>query len=402
MSEIIVREALSRADRKAFVELAYALNLADPNWVPPLKDEVRSLITPGKNPWFEHAEAAFFLAFRPSTSLGTGPGSAEPVGRISAQVDQLVLEHMEAGLGQWGMFEAEDAGVARALLEAAETWLRGKGMTRAMGPFSLSIWDEPGLLIEGHDHPPMVMMGHNKAEYQGWIEGAGYAAVKDLLTYDIGVAEGFPPLIRRIVASGERNPRIRIRHVDKRRFDEEAALLMSILNEAWSDNWGFIPLTAAEIAYAGKKLRPIVLEDMILVAEYDGEPVAFMMGLPDVNEFIADLKGELFPFGFVKLLWRLKRMRPKGGRVPLMGVVKKLHATRLASQLAFMMIEYIRRAGHGHYKIGRAEIGWILDDNKPMISIAEAIESRINRRYRIYDKLLQGARGRGITGAGSA
>jgi hypothetical protein len=388
MSDIIVREIASRADKKAFVELAYRLNLSDPNWVPPLKDEVRGLITPGKNPWFDHAQAAFFLAFR--------AGSAAPVGRISAQVDQLVLEHMAAGLGQWGMFEAQDEQVARALLAAAEAWLRGRGMIRAMGPFSLGIWDEPGLLIEGHDHPPMVMMGHNSPAYQGWIEGAGYRGVKDLLTYDIGVAEGFPPLIRRIVASGERNARIRIRPVDKKRFDEEAALLMSILNEAWSDNWGFIPLTAAEIAYAGRKLRPIVLEDMILVAEYDSgpepgagfEPVAFMMGLPDINEFIADLKGELFPFGFLKLLWRLKRMRPKGGRVPLMGVVRKLHATRLASQLAFMMIEYIRRAGNGHYGIARAEIGWILDDNKPMIGIADAIGSRINRRYRIYEKLL--------------
>ncbi|HMG48854.1 MAG TPA: N-acetyltransferase [Allosphingosinicella sp.] len=385
---IQIRPVQTKADRKAFIELAYRLNLADPNWVPPLKDEVRGLITPGKNPWFEHAEAAFFLAFR--------AGSAEPVGRISAQVDQLVLAHMAAGLGQWGMFEAADEAVARALLAAAEAWLRGKGMARSMGPFSLGIWDEPGLLIEGFDHPPMVMMGHNKASYRGWIEGAGYAGVKDLLTYDLPVDTPFPPIVQRIVASGEKNPRIRIRHVDKSRFDEEASLILAILNEAWSDNWGFIPLTDAEIAYAGKKLKPIVLEDMILVAEYDGgsepghgfEPVAFMMGLPDVNEFIADLKGELFPFGFLKLLWRLKRMRPKGGRVPLMGVVKRLHATRLASQLAFMMIEYIRRAGNGRYGIGRAEVGWILDDNAPMISIAEAIQSRINRRYRIYERAL--------------
>jgi len=393
MSEITVREVASKADRKAFVELAYALNLTDPNWVPPLKGEVRSLITPGENPWFEHGEAAFFLAER----------GGKAVGRISAQIDSLVLEHMGAGIGQWGMFEARDEDVARALLAAAEAWLRGRGMTRSMGPFSLGIWDEPGLLIEGHDHPPMVMMGHNSPAYQGWIEGAGYGGIKDLLTYDIDVTQNFPPLIQRIVASGEKNPRIRIRKVDKSRFDEEAALLMSILNEAWSENWGFIPLTAAEIAYAGRKLRPIVVEDMILVAEYDSgspasagagspgtgfEPVAFMMGLPDINEFIADLKGELFPFGFLKLLWRLKRMRPKGGRVPLMGVVRKLHASRLASQLALMMVEYIRRAGAGHYGITRSEIGWILDDNKPMISIAEAIESRINRRYRIYEKIL--------------
>jgi hypothetical protein len=377
---LTVRPVASKADKKAFVELAYRLNLSDPNWVPPLKDEVRGLITPGKNPWFEHAEAQFFLAFR--------AGRAEPVGRISAQVDRLVLEHMGAGLGQWGMFEAEDEAAAKALIAAAEDWLRGKGMTRSMGPFSLGIWDEPGLLVEGFDHPPMVMMGHNSPLYAAWIEGAGYEGVKDLLTYDLPVNAPFPPLVRRIVESGERNPRIRIRNIEKKRFDEEAALILSILNEAWSENWGFIPLTDAEIAYAGKKLKPIVIEDLILVAEYDGEPVAFMMALPDINEFIADLKGELFPFGVVKLLWRLKKMRPKGGRVPLMGVVKKLHASRLASQLAFMMIEYIRRAGNGNYGINRAEVGWILDDNRPMISIADAIESKINRRYRIYEKPL--------------
>jgi hypothetical protein len=380
MSDVTIRPVQTKADKKAFVELAYALNRDDPNWVPPLKDEVRGLITPGKNPWFEHAEAEFFLAFR--------GGGAPPIGRISAQVDRLVLEHMAPGLGQWGMFEAADSAVARALLAAAEAWLRGKGMTRAMGPFSLGIWDEPGLLVEGFDHPPMVMMGHNKAAYAPWIEGAGYAGVKDLLTCDVPTAASFGPLVDKIVASGERNARIRIRRIDRKRFDEEAALILAILNEAWSDNWGFIPLTDAEIAYAGKKLKPIVLEDMILVAEYDGEPVAFMMGLPDINEFIRDLGGELFPFGFLKLLWRLKRMRPKGGRVPLMGVVKRLHATRLASQLAFMMIEYIRRAGNGHYRIGRAEVGWILDDNAPMLAIAEAIHARINRRYRIYEKAL--------------
>jgi hypothetical protein len=375
---ITVRPVASKADTKAFIDLAYQLNAGDPNWVPPLKDEVRGLITPGKNPWFEHAEAELFLAER----------DGRQVGRISAQVDQLVLEHMGAGLGQWGMFEASDEETAHALLAAAETWLRGKGMTRAMGPFSLGIWDEPGLLVEGHDHPPMVMMGHNDAAYSGWVESAGYGGVKDLYTYDIDVTHPFPPIVARIIASGGRNERIRIRKIDKSRFDEEAALLLAILNEAWAGNWGFIPLTDSEIAYAGKKLKPIVLEDMILVAEYDGEPVAFMMALPDINEFIVDLKGELFPFGFVKLLWRLKRMRPKGGRVPLMGVLSKLHATRLASQLAFMMIEQIRIAGNGRYGIKRAEVGWILDDNGPMLAIANAIESRRNRTYRIYEKAL--------------
>ena len=372
-----IRKVLTKADRKAFVELAYRLNRDDPNWVPPLKDEVRGLITPGENPWFEHAEAAFFLAVRDD----------EPIGRISAQVDQLVLEHMAPELGQWGMLEAVDEETAHALLAAAENWLRGKGMSRSMGPFSLSIWDEPGLLVKGHDHPPMVMMGHHQAAYEGWVESAGYAGVKDLLTYDLPTGP-FPPILERIVAAGEKNEKIRVRNVDRKRFDEEAALILNILNDAWSDNWGFIPLTDSEIAYAGKKLKPIVLEDMIQVAEYEGEPVAFMMALPDINEFIRDLDGELWPFGWAKLLWRLKRMRPKGGRVPLMGVLKRLHASRLASQLAFMMIENIRRAGTAHYGIERAEVGWVLDDNGPMISIAKAIESKVNRIYRIYEKSL--------------
>ncbi|MGZ8335484.1 MAG: N-acetyltransferase, partial [Allosphingosinicella sp.] len=171
---VSIRRVLTRAEKKAFVELAYRLNVGDPNWIPPLKDEVNGLITPSKNPWFEHAEAAFFLAER----------DGRAVGRISAQVDALVLEHMAPGLGQWGMLEAEDEAAAAALLAAAEDWLRSKGMKRSMGPFSLGIWDEPGMLVHGHDHPPMVMMGHNRAEYEGWVERAGYAGVKDLYTYD--------------------------------------------------------------------------------------------------------------------------------------------------------------------------------------------------------------------------
>ncbi|HYD38439.1 MAG TPA: N-acetyltransferase [Allosphingosinicella sp.] len=375
---LAIRPVEDAADRKAFVDLSYEINRDDPNWVPPLKTEVHGLLDPRTNPWFEHGEARLFLAER----------DGRPVGRVSAQVDRLVLEHMGPGIGQWGMFEAADAEAAAELIHRAESWLRGRDMTRSMGPFSLSIWDEPGLLIKGHDHPPMVMMGHNKAEYEGWVEAAGYVKAKDLYTYDLDVTAPFPPLVQRIVEMGERNHRIRIRRVDKKRFEDEAALLLGILNDAWSDNWGYIPLTESEIGYAGRKLKPIVLEDMILVAEYEGEPVAFMMALPDINQFLRDLGGSLFPFGWAKLLWRLRRMRPEGGRVPLMGVVKRLHSTRLASQLAFMMIDQIRRAGTGHYGISRAEVGWVLEDNGPMISIAETIESRINRVYRIYEKPL--------------
>ncbi|KRB82486.1 hypothetical protein ASE00_10520 [Sphingomonas sp. Root710] len=380
---VSIRPVSSKADRKRFVELAYTLNAADPNWVPPLRMEALELVTPGKNPFYEHAEQQLFLAERDGALAG----------RISAHIDKLLLA-MPAeqgggpGIGNWGLLEAVDQETATALIAQAEDWLRAKGMTSVMAPISCSIWEEPGLLIQGHDHPPTVMMGHDNPAYQGWIEPLGYSGIKDLLTYDLDIAKPFPPLVQRIVSSGERNPRIHIRKVDRSRFDEEAALILSILNDAWSDNWGFVPITASEIAYTGKKLKPIVFEDLIRVAEVDGEPVAFMMTLPDLNELMADLDGRLFPFGWAKLLWRLRKPRVKTMRVPLMGVVKKLQATRLASQLAFMMIEYIRRDSVANYGATRGEIGWILENNQGMRSIAETVEGKVNKIYRIYSKTL--------------
>ena len=375
---VTIRPVESRADRKAFVDLAFRLNASDRSWVPPLKSEVHGLITPGKNPWFEHAEAALFLAER----------DGRAVGRISAHIDRLLLETMGPGIGNWGMLEAEDEATASALLNRAEQWLKDKGMTRSMGPLSLSIWDEPGLLVSGFDQSPTVMMGHNSPVYQNWVEAAGYSGIKDLFTFELDILRPMPSIVQRIVASGERNSRIRVRNVDKSRFDQEAALILGILNDAWSGNWGFVPLTDAEIAYAGKKLKPIVYEELVRVAELDGEPVAFMMTLPDLNELIKDLDGKLFPFGWAKLLWRLRKPRTRTMRVPLMGVVKRLQSTRLASQLAFMLIEYSRRDSARSFGSQRGEIGWILEDNMGMRSIAEAIESHVNRVYRIYDKAL--------------
>ena len=377
-SAITIRAVEEAADRKAFVDLAFTLNRDDPNWIPPLKTEVHGLIDPRTNPWFGHGEARFFLAER----------DGEPVGRISAQVDREVLEHMGEGIGQWGMFEAADAEVAAELIARAEDFLRGRRMKVAQGPYSISIWDEPGLLVQGFDHPPTVMMGHNKPVYQQWVEAAGYKGVKELYTYDLDITKQMPPLIQRIISSGERNPRIVIRNVDRSRFDEEAALILGILNDAWSDNWGFIPLSDDEIAYAGKKLKPIVFENLIRVAEVDGEPVAFMMTLPDLNEFTRDLNGRLFPFGWAKLLWRLRNPKVRTMRVPLMGVLKRLQSTRLASQLAFMMIEFTRRDALTKYGATRGEFGWILEDNVGMRSIAETIEAHINKTYRIYEKAL--------------
>jgi GNAT superfamily N-acetyltransferase len=383
MNEINIRPVVSKADKKSFVDLPFRLYVDDPNWVPPLKDEVYGLITPGKNPWFGHGEAQLFLAER----------AGKIVGRISAHIDQLALQQPSEqgfgpGTGNWGLIEAEDAAVTAALIKTAEDWLRAKGMTRALGPISLAMWDEPGLLVQGHDHPPTVMMGHNEAAYEGWIEAAGYAGVKDLYTYAIPIDIPFPPLVERIVASGERNDRIVIRRVDKSKFNDEAALILGILNNAWSDNWGFVPFTDAEIAYAGKKLKPIVYEDLIRIAEVDGEPVAFMMTLPDLNEKISGFGGSLFPFNWLKLLWWLRAPKVRTMRVPLMGVVKKLQATRMASQLAFMLVEYIRRDAVTKFGAIRGEFGWVLEDNGPMRSVGEAINGEVNKIYRIYSRVL--------------
>ncbi|WP_155263918.1 N-acetyltransferase [Sphingomonas segetis] len=380
-SAVTIRPVETKRDRKAFVDFAWAVYADDPHWVPPLKDEVYGLIAPARNPWFEHARAQLWLAER----------GGRPVGRISAQVDDLVQQHMGAGTGQWGMFEALDGEGAAALIAAAEDWLRAQGMTRALGPISLSIWDEPGLEIEGFEEDPTAMMGHHRPEYRAWIEAAGYAKAKDLLTYEVDIAHWNDPKIDRLIAAGDRNPHIRIRTVDKSRFDEEARIILNLLNDAWSDNWGYVPLTEAEIAYAGKKLKPIIYEELVRIAELDGEPVAFMITIPDINELIKDLDGRLFPFGFVKLLWRLRKPRVKRARVPLMGVAKKLHHTRMASMLAFMLIEYTRRDCVGKFGIGTGEFGWILEDNKGMLSIAELPGARVNHRYRIYERELRRA-----------
>ena len=372
-----------KSDLDAFIEIAYELNEKDPNWVPPLRMEVRELLTPGKNPFFEHAKVQLFLARR----------GGKVVGRISAHYDELALvqppeQGSGPGTGNWGFAEAADEPVMAALIARAENWLREQGMTRVLAPLSLSVWEEPGLLVKGHDHPPMIMMGHNNADYQGWIEAQGYETAKRLLTYDLPVREGFPPLINRIVASGEKSSRIEVRNVNMNDFAGDAAICMDILNSAWSSNWGFVPFTEAEKAYASKKLKSITLEGANMIAYVDGEPAAFMLSWPDINLQLTKYDGKLFPFNWAKLLWWLRRPECSNWRVPLMGVIPKYQNSRMASQLAFMMIEYIRRYVVKNFQVERAEVGWILEDNQGMVAIADAIQAKINREYRLYSKPL--------------
>lgn len=381
--EIVIEPVSGKRGRAQFVDLGRAFAAKVAHFVPQIRAEQLELIDPGKNPFFGHARVQLFIARR----------GGRAVGRISAHIDELALtmpasQGFGPGTGFFGYFDAEDEAVAHALIGTAETWLSGQGMTRALGPISLSIWEEPGLLVRGQDHAPMIMMGHHPAHYAGWIEAAGYARVKTLYTYDLDVSREFPPLVQRIVQSGARNARITVRKADKRRWDAEVATVLAVLNDAWADNWGFVPFTPEEVAYTAKKLRPIIKEDLNMIAEVDGRPVAFMLTFPDVNHALARIGGKLFPFGWIALLRFLANPRGAGMRVPLMGVVKDLHNSRLASQLAFMMISAIRREAHSRYGSSRGEIGWILDDNKGMVAIADTIESMINREYAIYARTL--------------
>jgi hypothetical protein len=383
LTTITVEPVTTKRERKAFVELPFRIYRNDPHWVPPLRSEALGLITPEKNGWFSHAKARLFLAYE----------NNRVVGRISAHIDMLALsmppdQGFGPGVGQWGLMDAEREDIFVVLLARAEGWLRNQGMWRALGPISMSIWEEPGLLVQGFDHPPTIMMGHDRPEYSGWIERAGYRVAKQLLTYQLDITQDFPPLVQRIIRSGEENPMIRIRSVDKSHFKEEAAIILGILNDAWRANWGFVPLTEPEIRDVGVKMKPIVFNDLIQIAELEGKPVAFMLTLPDLNEATKPMGGSLLPFGWINLLWWLRHPKVRTMRVPLMGVVKELQASRLASQLAFMMIERIRRVSVTRYGASRGEIGWILEDNQGMRSIAELIRSDVNKVYNIYTKAL--------------
>ncbi len=382
-TQIVISPVSGKVDLNAFIDLPYRLNRSDPAWVPPIRSEVAELLNPQKNPFFKHADVQLFLARR----------GDQVVGRISAHIDHLAIaqpaeQGMGPGTGNWGLFEAECQETATALIARAEEWLRQQGMNRVLAPISMSVWEEPGLQVMGHNHPPTVLMGQDPAHYQGWIEGMGYTKAKSLMTYELDITKEFPPLIQRIIKSGERNERIQIREVALKNFAAEAKTILGILNDAWSDNWGFVPFSDAEISYASKKLKPLVRKDLIRIAEYDGEPVAFMITLPDVNEPIKAIGGKLLPFGWAKMLWWLRKPKVRSVRVPLMGVVKRLQSSRMASQLAFMLIEYIRRSSVENYGATRGEIGWILEDNQGMNAIAEALQTVLNREYLLYDKSL--------------
>ncbi len=377
-SPIEVVPVEGRRDLATFLKVPWPLYRDDPNWVPPLLSEQFKQLQAATNPYFEHAEARYWIARR----------GRQVVGRISAQVDRLVLEREAVPTGHFGFIEAiDDASVFAALFEAAEGWLRERGMARVTGPFNLSINQESGLLVDGFDTPPRMLMGHARPYYGPRIEALGYTKIKDLYAYHLEIIEGFPKPIQRLLERAERQGHIKLRHLDMKRYDQDLADIIDIFNDAWSENWGFIPLTEAEARADARAMKPLVVPELVYIAEIEGEPVGMMVTLPNLNEAIADLNGRLFPFGWAKLLWRLKVRHLRTSRVVMMGVRKKFQSTALGAAIAFLLIETSRRHGVA-WGLHEGELSWILEDNTGMRQMLEAIESRLYKVYRVYEKTL--------------
>ena len=376
MSHVEIRQVTDSRDLKAFIEVPWAIYGDDPNWAPPLKFERKGAFSE-KNPFFEHARWQAWLAYRDGV----------PVGRISAQVDSLYLELHDAHTGFFGMIEApEDPEVFAALFGAAGGWLKEQGMQTALGPFNLGINQEIGCLVEGFNSPPYVMMGHARPYYGALIEGQGYEKAQDVLSYVL-TKEMFalPDIVQRMVK--RQAGKMKLRQVDRKNKAAELETLRSIFNDAWSGNWGFVPFTENEFNAVGKELFMIMPPDFSWIVEVDGEPAAFIVLIPNLNEVIADLDGRLLPFGWAKLLWRLKVRSPKTARVALMGVRQKYQNTRLGPALAFRTIQALYEPTMKR-NMEMMEMSWILEQNKGIRNIIEKIGGVVSKRYRLYRKSL--------------
>ena len=358
-----------------FIRLPWSLYTRDPMWVPPLLLERRMHLSP-KNPYFEHAKCCSWIIYR----------QGRPVGRICAQVDQLHIDRYRDATGFFGLPEAEDNPLTfQMLFDTAETWLRKQGMQRILGPFNLSINQELGLLIDGFDTPPSLMMGHARPYYAKRIEASGYRKEKDVLAYIINTGSQLPETVEKITARAK--DRVKIRNLRKSQFVEELKVIRDIFNDAWSQNWGFVPFTNKEFEHLGKDLKILADEELVKIAEVDGNPEAFVVLLPNINEIIRDLNGRLLPLGWLKILWRLKAKYPASARIPLMGVRCRYHGSLLGAALAFMVIADLKQPALKR-GLKEVELSWILEDNMGMRNIIESLGGRVYKTYRIYSKQL--------------
>jgi hypothetical protein len=373
----------TREQWREFHHLPYRVYRDDPHWIPPLLLERKFHFDPKHNPFFQHARAAFWLAYQ----------DGQAVGRISAQIDQLHLDRYGDQSGHFGFLEALDnPAIFERLLRTAEDWLRGAGLRRAIGPVSFSMWDQPGLLVEGFDIPPRVMMGHARPYFASHIETAGYRRAQDLLAYDYDGEVPLPAAAVRVIERIQKRSSITVRRIrnDKAHIDSETALIFDILNDAWSDNWGFVPMTQAEFDDLVGVLKHLLRDGDVAFAEYQGRPSAFAIIMPNLNEAIRDLGGRLAPLGWLKLLWRLKVSGIRTARMPLMGVRKALQGSPAGAALALSVIQATRAF---NIENGRpfGELSWVLDQNERVRHIIELVGAKVSKRYRIYEKELAAA-----------
>ncbi|MCC6466148.1 MAG: N-acetyltransferase [Planctomycetes bacterium] len=370
-------EILTVADprhSREFIDLPWKLNAGDPDWVPPLRMAVAKLLDTRHYPFFRHGEAAFFLARR----------GEEVVGRIAAMDNRLHAGKYNDGRGFFGLFECEDdTEAARALLAEAARWCRGKGRTHLRGPLNYSLNDEaPGVLVDGFNGPPLLLMAHNPRYYGPLLQRAGLSQCKDLYAYLVTRATMADERFQRVMnAVRRRAPALQLRpmRMQSKGFRQDLQTMLDIFNTAWADNWGFIPVTPPEVDAIAADLKPIVRPELTAIAEAEGKPVAMMVCVPNVNELLLQIPdGRLFPTGWSKLLTGLKRIR--GFRTMLMGVAPEYRNRGVDA----LMIDHVIQAGiAGGFTY--CELSWVLDDNQAMNSLADKAGGRRYRTYRLFE-----------------
>jgi len=369
-----IRPVEGRRDLDAFIKLPYRLRVGDPQWVPPLLFERRQFLDRRKNPWFEHAEAQYFLAER----------DGAVVGRISAQIDHRWDSYQGGSDAMFGFFDAEDdPEVAAALIGAASGWARERGRARLLGPMDFTTNDECGLLIEGYDEPSMILEPWHPPYYRELIEGQGLEKTIDLFMWelwfgDLKEGEQFAPMIH-AAAEHSREQGVVVRQMRKREMEAEVTRFMEVYNVAWGRNWGFVPITEAEVKFQAKNLKPVLDENWAMIAEKDGEVVGAALTLPDVDQALARMKGRILPIGWWHFLRRKRFITQL--RVFALGVLPQHQHLGVAAALYERHLETAQQHGPrgGH-------MGWILETNKPMNRAMEGMGGRIVQRYRLYER----------------
>jgi GNAT superfamily N-acetyltransferase len=367
------------AGRRLFIEAGSVPYKDDPNYVRPLDFELGARLNPKSNPALKDAPHQLWVAFR----------AGRPAGRISAIVNPLHLQRHGDHCAHFGFLEAvDDPAVFTSLLAAAEGWARARGMKKVAGPLSFSVNEECGLLVEGFETPPYVMMPHGRPHYAPRVEAAGYRKAVDTLALSWLPEKRIMPEKRlRFIERTLASPKVAIRNIDMGDFAADIRTIVDIFNDAWSDNWGFVPFTEEQAKHMAGELRPIIQRHNVVLCSYDGEPAAFALALPNINEAIAGFDGKLLPFNWAKLLWRLKVEKLKTARMPLMGVRKKLQGKPLGVAFAYKMIDMTNSANIDRGVKG-SELSWILETNEALLSLLLDMGAKVYKRYRIYEKAL--------------